>query len=118
MISVRRCQPGIPLTVRHEIDVPSCCPVSRNPYAGSRLAITYRPRGVVLPVEVLRDMIAEYPGGHQTRGVRGMEEMVQDIARRVARIVGVPVRVRADLVIVPAGGGAPQMMRLSARSAA
>jgi hypothetical protein len=114
---VRRCFTGIPMLVQHEIDVPACCPISRNPFCGSRMAVTYRPsRGVVLPVETLRDMVAEYAGGHAARGVRGMEEMIQDIAARTAHIVGTMVRVRADLIIVPFGGGDPQMMRVACRA--
>ncbi len=108
---VRTCLVGMQTLIVHEISAPSCCPVTRNPAAGSRLRVSYLPKaGIVLPVETLRDMVAEYVGGHQNRGIRGMEEMVQDIAIRTAAIVCSRVVVRADLVIVPHGGGAPQMM--------
>lgn len=109
---LRTCATDVRTIIQHEIDIPSCCPVSRNPYAGSRMKLMYRSAGIVLPVEDLRDMVAEYVGGHRARDVRNMEEMIQDLAKRAAEIVKVPVIARADLVVVPHGGGAPQMLRV------
>jgi hypothetical protein len=69
-----------------------------------------------MPVEALRDIVAQYVGGHKERGVRNMEEMIQDVCLQAAEITGAKVRVRADLLIVPPGGGPVQNMKVRARS--
>lgn len=74
----------------------------------------YRPRSVVMPVEDLAEMVAGYVGGRGA--IRGMEEMIQEIAARVHGEVGVPVRVRAELIIQPPYGGAEQRMAVRARA--
>ena len=83
---------------------------------GSTLTVAYRPNGIVMPVEALRDLVAQYVGGHKERGVRNMEEMIQDVCLQAAEITGAKVRVRADLLIVPPGGGPVQNMKVRARS--
>jgi hypothetical protein len=90
--------------------------MSGNPQAGSSLRISYRPKGVVFPVEDLAAWIAEYIGGHEARGIRGMEEMIQDLAARVHAAVGVPVKARAHLEIKPPFGGDPQGMAVICRA--
>lgn len=94
--------------VHHIVDVPPCCPRSGNPLAGSTIRVSYRPCGIVFPVEHLQDMVAEYVNGRGN--IREMESMVQDIAIRVAGVVEVRVRVRAELVINPPYGGDNQRM--------
>lgn len=106
----------IPAIITHTVDLPQCCPVSGNPHHGSKLTVAYRPNGVVLPVEDLRDMVAEYVGGHQFRNIRNMEEMIQDLVKRAATITGVPVRARADLVIAPPDHGPMQSLVMRARA--
>lgn len=113
---LRTCAPDLPTFVSHSTPIPPCCPVSGNPRPGSKITVSYIPAGVVMPVEDLVDFVAEYVGGHATREVRNMEEMVQDLAVRVRDVVKVPVRVRADLIILPPYGGAEQTMRVSARA--
>ncbi|HQT65950.1 MAG TPA: hypothetical protein PLO16_15735 [Acidocella sp.] len=108
----RRAFSDIDTAVHHIVDVPPCCPRSGNPLAGSKLWVSYRPRGVVFPVEALADMVAEYVGGHGA--VREMEGMVQHIASRVSEIVGVRVRCRANLIIRPPFGGENQKMIVTA----
>jgi hypothetical protein len=110
----RRCLTDVPISVAHTVDVPVCCPASQNPRQGSTMTISYRPVSTVMPVEDLAAMADEYVGG---RGeIRGMEEMIQDIARRVHAVVGVPVRIKARLIIGPPFGGAVQGMDIIARA--
>lgn len=112
---LRTCDEKIPTFISHGVEIPPCCPVSGNPLSGSKLTVCYRPKGVVFPVENLQDFVAEYVGGHPHRNIRNMEEMVKDLAVRVADEVGVPVRVFADLLIQPPYGGVVQTMRVAAR---
>jgi len=111
---VRNCLTDVPIRVVHTVDVPVCCPASSNPKPGSEMTISYRPTGIVMPVEDLAAMADEYVGGRDE--IRGMEEMIQDIARRVHEAVGVPVRVKARLIIGPPFGGAVQGMDIIARA--
>ena len=108
----RRAFTDIDIAVHHAVDVPPCCPKSGNPLPGSKIRVSYRPRGIVFPVEALADMVAEYVGGH--KDVREMEGMIQHIASRVSEIVGVRVRCRADLVIRPPFGGDNQGLVVTA----
>lgn len=115
---VRTCSKGVRTHVTHAVELPSCCPVSRNPLPGSELSLSYHPLEAVLPVEMLRDMIASYVGGNRERGIFGMESMIQDLAIRSAAIVGVPVRAIGRLVIEPFPGGGPlqrMMVRVRAK---
>jgi NADPH-dependent 7-cyano-7-deazaguanine reductase QueF len=114
-MTIRTCFNDVLIFVLQKAPLPVCCPVSGNPLAGSTITIAYRPDGIVLPVESLVEIIDEYRNGHVERGVRGMEEMVQDIAHRVHQLVGVRVRVRADLRIKPPFGGDEQVMLVNAR---
>lgn len=111
---MRTCDPNTRAFVSHSVPLPQCCPVSGNPAAGSKLTVSYLPAGVVFPVEDLAAFVAEYVGG---RGeVRGMEEMIQELANRVNGVVGVNVRAVAYLIINPPFGGDPQTMRVTARA--
>ncbi|NTG86176.1 hypothetical protein G6L15_08455 [Agrobacterium rhizogenes] len=110
----RTCNRAIPSFVSHTVPIPSCCPVSGNPLRGSKLTVCYAPDEIVFPVEDLASFVAEYVGG---RGdIRGMEEMIQELATRVRDIVHVPVRSFADLLIRPPFGGDIQTMRVAARA--
>lgn len=84
----------------HELELPSCCPVSGNPMPGSKLCIIYEPAATILEVKSLRDYVDSYRGG---RGeVRSMEGMIQQIAQDAAMVLNVYVKVEADLEIAPA----------------
>jgi hypothetical protein len=110
----RTCLTTTPVFVSHTVDIPTCCPVSGNPRPGSTIRVSYLAYGVVMPVEDLVDMMAEYVGGRGT--IRGMEEMIQEIAQRCAKETGVKVHARADLILTPPYGGADQRMRVTARA--
>ena len=88
--------------------------MSKNPRPGSTIRVSYLPMDVVVPVEALEERVREYIGGFES--IRGMEEMIQDIALWCAEETGVRVRVVADLFIQPPYGGDLQTMRVSARS--
>ena len=110
---VRTCASDTKTFVSHTAPIPACCPVSGNPRAGSTIRVSYLPRGVVVPVETLEERVRGYIGGFES--IRGMEEMIQDVARWCAEETGVRVRAVADLVIQPPYGGELQTMRVSAR---
>jgi len=109
---IRTCSTAVETVVTHIVDVQPCCPASGNPLAGSTISLTYRPAGIVLPVEDLAAMVGEYVGG--LGSIRAMEEMIQDIAIRCAAVVGAEVAARADLRIAPPYGGAVQGMVVTA----
>lgn len=111
----RTCDPTISTFVSHSVPVPECCPVSKNPKPGSTIRVSYLPRDIVVPVEALEERVRGYIGGFES--IRGMEEMIQDIARWCAEESGVRVRAVADLIIQPPYGGDLQKMRVSSRSA-
>lgn len=110
---MRTCDPTVSAFVSHLVPIPECCPVSKNPKAGSTIRVSYLPRAIVVPVEDLEEKVRGYIGGFQS--IRGMEEMIQDIARWCSGETGVSVRAVADLIIQPPYGGELQKMRVSAR---
>ena len=89
----------------HLLDIPSCCPVSKNPRPGSVIAIIYRPQANVLEVGALAAYIHQYKGGlkdeHGAIVVRDMEGMVSRIAQDCANAAQTTVAVLAYLHIVP-----------------
>jgi len=111
---IRTCDPTVPAFVSHLVPIPECCPVSHNPKPGSTIRVSYRPASIVVPVEALEEKVRSYIGGFES--IRGMEEMIQDIARWSCAETGVPIRAVADLVIQPPYGGPEQAMRVSARA--
>jgi NADPH-dependent 7-cyano-7-deazaguanine reductase QueF len=83
----------------HRLDLPECCPISKNPRPGSSITIQYAPVDLFLEVASLKAYIDSYQGG---RGdVRSMEGMIQAIAQDCADTVRARVTARADLVIEP-----------------
>lgn len=112
----RTCAADVPAFISHSVPLPRCCPVSGNPAPGSTLRVSYFQKGIVVPVEDLAEWVAEYIGGHFPRDIRNMEEMIQDLARRLAAKTMTRVRVVADLRIDPPGIGEQQGMRVSARA--
>lgn len=90
---------------QHILDIPVCCPVSKNPRSGSTITISYYPVGQSLEVASLIVLIHSFKGGlYDDTGqliVRDMEGMVQRIAQECARLLSIPVTVEADLQILP-----------------
>lgn len=83
----------------HDFEIPACCPVTKNPQAGSHLRIKYRPKAILLEVQSIYDYIREYIGGRLD--VRSMEGMIQNIAQDCANTLDVKVTVRANLLLQP-----------------
>jgi len=111
---MRTCNPTVAAFVSHSVPIPECCPVSNNPKPGSTIRVSYLPSSIVVPVEALEEKVRGYVGGFES--IRGMEEMIQDIARWCSSETGVPVRAVADHIIQPPYGGNRQTMRVSARA--
>lgn len=83
----------------HILDLPPCCPISKNPKRGSALEIQYTPEDRVLEVASLRAYVDSYKGG---RGdVRSMEGMIQQITQDCANAVKTTVHVVATLNLNP-----------------
>jgi len=97
--------PNLLPTVRtlevHRLPLVGLCPRSGNPQLGSTITICYRPRTVVLEVYALHRYLQSFVGGKTIDGVqiRDMEQTIQRITVDSAAVLGVPVRVRADLVL-------------------
>lgn len=89
----------------HTLDLPQCCPISRNPQPGSEIDLTYEPADKVLEVGALYTYIHQYKGGlRDDTGeviVRDMEQMIDLITQHCANAVGVEVRAEARLILVP-----------------
>lgn len=90
----------VPMWVENRLELPRCCPVSKNPQPGSALTLRYRAKGCVLEVYSLKQYIQSFVGGHAD-GTRNMEAMIQNIAQTCADALGVPVRACADLQLLP-----------------
>ncbi len=74
----------------HEVDVPSLCPKTGNPIAGSTLTISYIPGERLLEVYSLNEYISSFIGSNE---VRDLELLTQVVARDCHGILGVPVSV-------------------------
>jgi len=89
----------------HILDIPPCCPVSKNPRPGSTISITYTPQGCSLEIGALIAYIHSFRGGlydeHGQLVVRDMEGMIQRIAQECADVLGTDVTVEANLQLVP-----------------
>lgn len=89
----------------HTLEIPPCCPVSKNPRPGSTITISYHPCGSSLEIASLFAFIHSFRGGlYDVSGqllVRDMEGMILRIAEECAQVLGVEVAVAADLQLVP-----------------
>lgn len=83
----------------HVLPLPAMCPVSGNPREGSYVAIRYTPVDRYLEVYSLEKYIQRFVGGWLSRGIRDMEQVIATIAGDCAQAVGVPVKVRARLIL-------------------
>ena len=80
----------------HEVEVPSLCPRTGNPVAGSNLTITYVPAELLLEVYSLNEYIASFIG---SREVRDLELLTQVVARDCHDVLGVKVTVIGKFVL-------------------
>jgi NADPH-dependent 7-cyano-7-deazaguanine reductase QueF len=88
----------------HTLDIPPCCPVSKNPQSAT-ITIGYRPVGKSLEVANLLAYIYSFQGGLKDECgvivVRDMEGMVTRICSDCERVLGVPVKVATTWVVLP-----------------
>lgn len=89
----------------HTLDLPSCCPVSKNPRPGSKITISYVPAGKSLEIASLISYIHSFKNGRYDETgqlvIRDMEGMICKIAQDCAHVLDVPVVVKADLHLLP-----------------
>lgn len=89
----------------HTLEIPPCCPVSKNPQSGSTLTIRYCPQGCSLEVGSLYAYVHEFRGGlRDEQGnllVRDMEGMLLRIAQDCSQALQTQVKLIAELNIVP-----------------
>jgi len=91
---------------QHILEIPPCCPVSKNPRPGSKLTISYQPCGCSLEIGSLLAYIHSFRGS--LRGgsggdlvVRDMEGMIYKVAEECARVLQLEVTVEAHLLLLP-----------------
>lgn len=105
LITLPNNQSGQRLFMQHVVEVPPCCPVSRNPRPGSTLTIVYRANEQVLEVASLYAYIHQFVGGLRNATgellVRDMEGMLLRVAQDCAQTLCVPVRVYARWHVAP-----------------
>jgi hypothetical protein len=91
--------------LQHVLELPPCCPVSKNPRPGSVITISYSPCGRSLDIISLTGYIHTFIGGKRDEQgelvVRDMEGMLMAIARHCAQTLGQAVTLEADLQLVP-----------------
>src|SRR5262245_54665563 len=80
----------------HEVNIPSLCPKTGNPIAGSTFTITYIPSEKLLEVYSLNEYIASFIGSNE---VRDIELLTQVVARDCHEILGVHVSVTGKFVL-------------------
>lgn len=97
---------------QHTLEIPPCCPVSKNPRPGSTITISYVPCGHSLEIASLYAYIHSFVGGlcdeAGTLIVRDMEGMLLAIAQQCAQALRQEVTVEAELQLLPR-----QIMRLT-----
>lgn len=93
---------GGSMTMTHICNIPTpCCPVSKNPKAGSTIAFTYSPHEWVVEVYSLEALVKKFQGGFIGNDYypseRNMEGMCQLLCRMVCDSIGVTVCYTADI---------------------
>ncbi len=79
-----------------EVNVPSLCPKTANPIAGSTLTISYVPARKLLEFYSVNDYIASFIGSQE---VRDLELLTQVVARDCHEVLGVRVSVVGRYVL-------------------
>ena len=83
--------------ITHFVDLPACCPISKNPAPGSFVTVEYQAKlGLVIDVNLLSAEILNYVSGHES-GVRDMERMIQRIADWCFSEIQAPMLITACL---------------------
>ncbi len=80
----------------HEVQVPSLCPKTSNPVAGSTLTISYVPGEKLLELYSLNDYVASFIG---SQDVRDLELLTQVVARDCRAALGASVTVTGRYIL-------------------
>lgn len=80
----------------HEVNVPSLCPRTGNPIAGSTVTIAYRPDQKILEIYSLNEYMASFIGSQE---VRDLELLTQVIARDCHEVLTVQVSVIGKYIL-------------------
>lgn len=93
---------GGSMTMTHVCNIPaSCCPISKNPKAGSTITFTYIPEGWVVEVYSLESLLKQFQGGYtgsdQYPLERNMEGMCQLLCRMISDALKLNVSYRAEI---------------------
>ena len=80
----------------NEVQVPSLCPKTGNPIAGSTLTITYIPNEELLEFYSLNEYVASFIGSQE---VRDLELFIQVVARDCHEVLGVKVFVTGKFIL-------------------
>ena len=90
------------MTMTHVCNIPApCCPISKNPKAGSTITFTYIPEGWVVEVYSLDALLKQFQGGYKGSDQypleRNMEGMCQLLCRMISDALKLDVSYRADI---------------------
>jgi 7-cyano-7-deazaguanine reductase len=80
----------------NEVNVPSLCPKTENPIAGSTITITYIPDKKLLEFYSLNEYLASFIGSNE---VRDLELLTQVVARDCHEALGVNVSVIGKYIL-------------------
>jgi Enzyme related to GTP cyclohydrolase I len=80
----------------NEVQVPSLCPKTGNPIAGSTLTISYIPKEELLEFYSLNEYITSFIGSNE---VRDLELFTQVVARDCHEALGVKVSVTGKFIL-------------------
>jgi 7-cyano-7-deazaguanine reductase len=80
----------------HEVNVPSLCPKTGNPIAGSTFTITYTPSEKLLELYSINEYIASFIGSNE---VRDLELFTQIVARDCHDLLAVEVNVSGRFIL-------------------
>ncbi len=90
------------MKITHVCNVPSpCCPISKNPKAGSTIEFTYTPNHFVIEVYSLDSLVKQFQGGYKGNSKypaeRNMEGMCQLLCKMISDALQLDVSYRASI---------------------
>ncbi len=80
----------------HEVNLPSLCPKTNNPIAGSVITISYSPNDKLLELYSLNEYIASFVGSNE---VRDLEHFTQVVARDCSQVLQVKAAVTGKFIL-------------------
>lgn len=89
--------PDVMIEQCHILELPQCCPISGNPQPGSTITIRYTCTDKALEVYSLQQYIDSFIDGREE--VRGMEDMIKQIAIDCHAILNILIIIEANLIL-------------------